>query len=74
MTAEEMKVIADKIRAIDPETRRKGLLILKSTLQLSVRVIDKLLEGGHNGTDEKQTHDKEPFVEGSAGTEAGTPE
>ena len=74
MTAEEMKVIADKIRAIDPETRRKGLLILKSTLQLSVRVIDKLLEGGHNGTDEKQTHDKEPFVEGSAGTEAGTQE
>lgn len=66
MTAEEWKVIADKLRAIDPETRRKGLLILKSTLQLSVRVIDKLLEGGHNGT-EKQTDTSEPFVEGSAG-------
>lgn len=67
MTAEEMKVIADKIRSIDPETRRKGLLILKSTLQLSVRVIDKLLEGGHNGTNEKQNDDQESRFEGDAG-------
>lgn len=71
MTAEQWKLIADKLRSIDPETRRKGLLILKSTLQLSVRVIDKLLEGGHDGT-EKQTDAPESFVEGSAGASERT--
>lgn len=43
--------IADKIRSVDPETRVKGLLALKATLQLTIAMIDSALEkeGGHNG-------------------------
>ena len=77
MTIEQLKALADKIRSTDPATRRKGLEALRGVLQLTIAKIDAVLakEGGtEHGTNEKQTHDKEPFVEGSAGAEAGTPE
>ena len=70
MTSEQFKALADKIRSTDPATRRKGLEALRGVLQLTIAMIDAVLakEGGAaDGTNEKQEHDEEPRVEGSAG-------
>ena len=59
--------IAEKIRSVDPETRVKGLLALKATLQLTIAMIDAALEkeGGYNGK-VNQTDSEQPREQSEA--------
>lgn len=60
--------IADKIRSVDPETRVKGLLALKATLQLTIAMIDSALEkeGGYNNGKINQTDPEQSRIESEA--------
>ena len=48
MTGEQWKVLAEKIRSADPDTRRTGLLALKGALQLMIAMIDNYIEKEDN--------------------------
>lgn len=54
MTAEQLRMILDKIRSVDPETRRKGLQALRDALSLIINLIDVQLNKEVKGNAEKK--------------------
>ena len=54
MTAEPLRMILDKIRSVDPETRRKGLQALRDALSLIINLIDVQLNKEVKGNAEKK--------------------
>lgn len=54
MTTEQMRMILDKVRSVDPETRRKGLQALRDALSLIINMIDAQLNKEVKGNAEKK--------------------
>lgn len=54
MTTEQMRMILDKVRSADPETRRKGLEALRAALVMIISMIDVQLNKEVKGNAEKK--------------------